>query len=89
MSYIAQISECTKREFEKNFRGLHKLPQAHEKVCDENESRIRKKRRAPKIFFDGRKEFIRRVRKARFMDIKLLQVNDSSYIEGTICLVNE
>ena len=22
------------------------------------------------------------------MDIKLLQVNDSSYIEGTICLVN-
>ena len=23
------------------------------------------------------------------MDIKRLQVNDSSYIEGTICLVNE
>ena len=23
------------------------------------------------------------------MDIKILQVNDSSYIEGTICLVNE
>ena len=36
-----------------------------------------------------RKEFIRRVRKTRFMDIKRLQVNDSSYIEGTICLVNE
>ena len=48
-----------------------------------------KKRRAPKIFFDGRKEFIRRVRKTRLMDIKLLQVNDSSYIEGNICLVNE
>ena len=48
-----------------------------------------KKRRAPKIFFDGRKEFIRRVRKTRVMDIKRLQVNDSSYIEGTICLVNE
>ena len=63
------------------------MPQAHEKVCDENESRIRKKR-APKIFFDGRK-FIRRVRKICLMDIKLLQVNDSSYIEGTICLVNE
>ena len=57
-------------------------------VCDENESR-RKKRRAPKIFFDGRKEFIRRVRKTRVTDIKRLQVNDSSYIEGTICLVNE
>ena len=31
--------------------AVHKFP-----VCDENESRIRrKKRRAPKIFFDGRK----------------------------------
>ena len=27
---------------EKSFRGSRKLPQAHEKVCDENESRIRK-----------------------------------------------
>ena len=44
-----------------------------------------KKRRAPKIFFDG----IRRVRKTRAMDIKQLQINNSSYIEGTICLVNE
>ena len=55
------------------------------KVCDENESR--KKRWAPKIFFDGRKEFIRHVRKTGVMDIK--RVTDSSYIEGTICLVNE
>ena len=39
--------------------------------------------------FDERKEFIKRVRKTRLMDIKLLQVNDTSYIEGTICLVNE
>ena len=38
------------------------------KVCDENESR--KKRRAPKIFFDGRKEFIRRMQKTGVMDIK-------------------
>ena len=30
-----------------------------------------------------------RVRKTRAMDIKRLQVNDSLYIEGTICLVNE
>ena len=29
------------------------------------------------------------MQKTRLMDIKLLQVNDSSYIEGTICLVNE
>ena len=37
---------------------------------------------------EGRK-FIRRVQKTHVMDIKRLQVNDSSYIEGTICLVNE
>ena len=42
--------ECTKREFEKYFQGSHELPQAHEKVCDENE---RKKRRVPKIFLLG------------------------------------
>ena len=42
------------------------------------ETNKEKKRRAPKIFFE---EFIRRVRKTRVMDIKLLQVNDSSYIE--------
>ena len=29
------------------------------------------------------------MRKTRVMDIKRLQVNDSSYIEGTICLVND
>ena len=52
-------------------QSSRKLPQAHEKVCDENErKKQRKKRRAPKIFFDGRKEFIRRVRKTRVMDIK-------------------
>ena len=50
---------------------------------------LEKKRRAPKIFFDVKKEFIRRVRKTRLMDIKRLQVNDSSYIGDTICLVNE
>ena len=27
--------------------------------------------------------------KTRVMDIKQLQVKDSSYIEGTICLVNK
>ena len=52
------------------------------KVCDECESR-KNKRRAPKIFFDGRKEFIRRMRKTGVMDIKRLQVTDSSYIEGS------
>ena len=68
------------------YAGGHASPR---KVYDENERNKEKKRRAPKIFFDGRKEFIRHVRKTRVMDIKRLQVNDSSYIEGTICLVNE
>ena len=37
---------------EKNFRGSRKLPQAHEKVCDENERKKveEKKQQAPKIF---------------------------------------
>ena len=77
------------KESLKKLPGFTQTPASPRKVCDENESRIRKKRQAPKIFFDGRKEFIRRVRKTRVMDIKRLQVNDSSYIEGTICLVNE
>ena len=68
-----------KESLKNNFRGSHKLPQAHEKVCNENERR-KKEQQAPKIIFDGRKEFIRRVRKTRLMDIKRLQVNDSSYI---------
>ena len=36
-------------EFEKILSGSHKLPQAHEKVCDENERRKRR-RRVPIIF---------------------------------------
>ena len=72
----------------KKISGVHvSSHKPTKKVCDENESR--KKRRAPKVFFDGRKEFIRRVQKTGVMDIKRLQVTDSSYIEGTICLVNK
>ena len=40
-----------KESLKKYFRGSRKLPQAHEKVCDENErNKERKKPRAPKIF---------------------------------------
>ena len=76
----AQTNECTKREFEKNFWGSHKLPQALEKVCDENESRriiiIRKKRRARKNVFDGRREFIGRLWKSSMINRKEPQVDD-------------
>ena len=78
-----------KENLKKSSKVHAKLPQAHEKVCDENERNKEEKRQAPKIFFDERKEFIRCVRKTYVMDIKRLQVNDSSYIEGTICLLNE
>ena len=58
------------------------------KVCDENESRIRKKRRVHKNVFDGRREFRRRLWKGHVMDINEPQVNDSGHNEGTMCLVN-
>ena len=40
--------------------GVHvrKLPQAHEKVCDENERNKEKKRRTRKNYIHGRKPFI-------------------------------
>ena len=42
---------------EKNFWGSCKLPQALEKVCDENERK--KKRRTLKMVLNGRRAFIR------------------------------
>ena len=46
---------------QKNFQGSHKLPQAHKKVCDENDrkkQRNRKKQLARKNIIDGRRAFI-------------------------------
>ena len=39
MSELFNKEVNAQKEFEKNFRGLRKLPQAHEKVCDEKETR--------------------------------------------------
>ena len=40
-----------KENLKNTSRGSHELPQAHKKVCDENESRNKEiKQRAPKIF---------------------------------------
>ena len=78
------------KEILKKTSGVHTKSRKPTKKCAmKMKVELEKKQRAPKIFFDGRKEFIRHVRKTRLMDIKLLQVNDSSYIEGTVCLVNE
>ena len=44
-------------------------------------------RRLKYFLMEGR---IYKVRaETRIMDIKRLQLNDSSYIEGTVCLLNE
>ena len=54
-----------KESLKKNFRGSRKLPQAHKKVCDENErnkQRNKKKKRRARInVFDGRRAFIGRL----------------------------
>ena len=78
------------KESLKKTSGVHTNSRKPTKKCAmKMKVELEKKRRVPKIYFDGRKEFISRVQKTRVMDIKRLQVNDSSYIEGTICLVNE
>ena len=43
---------------EKNFRGSRKLPQAHEKVCDESETKKQEKNDTRKNYIHGRKLFI-------------------------------
>ena len=73
MSYCTK-NECTKREFEKNFRGSYKLPQAHEKVCDENERKY--VLQTKKNVIDGRREFIGRLWKSSIIDCKEPQVDD-------------
>ena len=75
-----------KESLKKYFLGSRKLSQAHEKVCDENETK--KKRCMRKNVIDRRKHFIGRLRKTDENDLDKLRVNDSGHNEGTICLVN-
>ena len=70
---------------EKIFEGSHKLPPTHEKVCNENESRIR---HAHKNVIHGRKLFITSKQKMSKNDLCELLGNDCGYNEGTICIVN-
>ena len=67
------------------------LKKTYEKVCDENESRrIRGKEkndgRLKYILMEGRVYKAYACAETRVMDIKRLQVNDSSYIEGSYYL---
>ena len=61
---------------EKIFRGSRKLPQAHEKVCDENERRRKKKRHARKNYIHGRKPFITLIIRNCESDLHEPQGND-------------
>ena len=72
---------------EKIFRGSRKLPQAHEKVCDENERRRRrkKKRHARKNYIHGRKPIITLILRNCESDLHEPQGNDYEYNEGIIC----
>ena len=47
MSELLDKEVNVQKKFEKIFRGSHKLPQAHEKVCNENE---RRKKQLPRKF---------------------------------------
>ena len=57
---------------EKNFQGSHKLLQAHEKVCDKNETKKVEEKRlhARKNVIDGRKPFIRCTQRTGENDLK-------------------
>ena len=67
----------------KIFWGSRKLPQALEKVCDENERR--KKQHARKNYIHGRKPFITLILRNCESDLHEPQGNDYEYNEGTIC----
>ena len=54
----------------------------------ERNKQTRKKRRAHKKAFGGRKPFIRHTQRTGENDLHNLRVNDSGHNEGTICLVN-
>ena len=79
---------------EKNFQGSHKLLQAHEKVCNENETNKQEKNDAciKMLGIHGRKPFIMPKQKTGENNLhKLLGNdggNDGGYNEGTICVVN-
>ena len=50
-----------KESLNKHFRDLRKLLQAHEKVCDENETKKERKNDTGKNVFDIRKLFLRHI----------------------------
>ena len=72
---------------QKLFWGSCKLPQAHEKSVQRNETNM-KKRCVRKNVIHGRKLFITPKQKTSKNDLHELLGNDCGYNEGTICVVN-
>ena len=75
---MSELLDKLNAQKEKIFRGSRNLPQAHEKVCDEN-------RHARKNYIHGRKPIITLILRNCESDLHEPQGNDYEYNEGTIC----
>ena len=77
------------KESLKKTSGVHassRMPT--KKVAMKMKETKKKKRRARKNVFGGRKPFIRCTQRTGENNLNKLRVNDSGHNEGTICLVN-
>ena len=77
-----------KENSKKYFRSSRNLPQAHEKVCDENETKKQRKTYTCKNIFDRKEALYRAHTKTGENDLNKLRFNNSGHNEGTICIVN-
>ena len=92
MSELFDKEVNAQKESLKKTSGVHASSHMPTKKCamkmKETNKQTRKKRRARKNFFGGRKPYIRRTQRTGENDLHNLRVNDSGHNEGTICLVN-
>ena len=92
MSELFDKEVNAQKESLKKTSGVHASSRMPTKKCamkmKETNKQTRKKRRARKNVFGGRKPFIRRTQRTGENDLHNLRDNDSGHNEGTICLVN-
>ena len=92
MSELFDKEVNAQKESLKKTSGVHTSSRMPTKKCvmkmKQTNKETRKKRRARKNVFGGRKPFIRRTQRTRENDLHKLRINDSGHNEGTICLVN-
>ena len=74
---MGELLKNKKASFKKYFWGSHKLPQAHRKVCDENETNKQRKNDKHKNVFDGRRHFIGSIQETGEDSLDNHWVNDS------------